>query len=51
MLHRPALDIPVERLALLDAGRVGEDHIGGGGAEVAALFRIAGLEDHRLALG
>ena len=48
---RPALDIPVKRLALLDTGRVGEDHIGGGGAQLAALFGVTGLENHRLALG
>ncbi|MCY1452826.1 hypothetical protein D9M71_697780 [compost metagenome] len=46
----PALDILVESLALLDAGGMGEDHIRSGGAQIAALLRIAGLEDHRLAL-
>ncbi|MNS51517.1 hypothetical protein D3C72_841970 [compost metagenome] len=45
-----ALHITVERLALLDAGGVGEDHIRRGGSKVTPLLRIAGLEDDRLAL-
>jgi hypothetical protein len=40
----PPLDIAVERLALLDAGRVGEHDIGGSGTDVTALFGIARLE-------
>ena len=40
----PPLDIAIERLALLDAGRVGEHDIGGGGAQFSALLGIACLE-------
>jgi hypothetical protein len=45
-----ALEVVVERLALGDGGGVGEDALTDRGAQVAALLRVAGLEDDRLAL-
>ena len=49
-LAQPALDVGVEGLPVLQRGVPGEDGVGRGGGELAALVGVAGLEDHRAAL-
>ncbi len=49
-LGQPALHVLVERLPVLESGVPGEDRVGRGGGEVAALVGVAGLEDDRPSL-
>ncbi|NCL72685.1 hypothetical protein AIIKEEIJ_00120 [Rhodococcus sp. YH1] len=50
VLREAALDVGVEGVALLEGAVAGEDGVGLGGAEFAALVRVAGLQEHRVSL-